>query len=143
MLFALKIQIHKLYYLIYICTKCYLFLNVQGYGDSKFIPGIEKERLEQLLKLSPIWDKLQPLWDGIRNEVYDLSPGRTCLGYPPHGCTTYLSKNCSPEDNERVQKWMKSQKLQAFNNRLFKTEAENKVTSGKLFLLLVLLTSLL
>lgn len=109
-------------------TEMYFKLfQIKGYGDTKIIPGVEAARLEELLKLSPAWEKLKPLWLNIADSLYDLSPGRTCLGYPPHGCTTYLSKNCTSEDNERVQNWMKSQQLQFYNNRLFKTESENQV----------------
>lgn len=95
--------------------------NYKGFGDSKIIPGIEADRLEELLKLSPIWGQLQPLWAELQDKIYDLSGSKTCLGYPPHGCTTYLSKNCDASDSERVQNWLKTQQIQCYNTRLFKT----------------------
>jgi hypothetical protein len=57
--------------------------------------------------------------------MYDLSSGKTCLGYSPHGCTTYMSQNCIPEDNQRVQDWMKTQQIEGYNTRLFKTVSED------------------
>lgn len=102
--------------------------NYKGFGDTKFIPNIEQNRLEELLKLSKIWDQLEPLWVELKEVLYDLRPGKTCLGYNPEGCTTYLSKNCTPGDNNKVQNWLKSQGMDCYNTRLFKTEDNGKVT---------------
>lgn len=81
-----------------------------------------------MLKLNSIWDQLQPLWADIKNSVYNLKPGKTCLGFSPAGCTTYLSKNCSAADNEKVQKWLKSENMECYNTRLFKTEHNSSVS---------------
>lgn len=101
--------------------------NYKGFGDTKFIPNIDEPQLSALLALAPNWSELEPIWNNIKSTVYDLSNGRHCLGYPPHGCNTYLSKNCSPEDNEKVQKWMKSKQMEGYISRLFKTEENGKV----------------
>lgn len=79
------------------------------------------------MRQSIIWHELEPLWVDLKDVIYDLSPGKTCLGYNPQGCTTYLSKNVTPEDNERVQNWLKSEKMECYNTRLFKTEENGKV----------------
>ncbi|CAH0550916.1 unnamed protein product [Brassicogethes aeneus] len=102
--------------------------NYKGFGDSKFIPNIEADRLEALLKVSGKWSELEPIWLKLKDVLYDLSDGKNCLGYRPKGITTYLSRNCTPEDNEKVQNWLKSHKLEAYNSRLFKYEADNKIT---------------
>ncbi|XP_057662440.1 dipeptidyl peptidase 3 [Diorhabda carinulata] len=103
--------------------------NYKGFGDTKFIPNIEKQRLEALLKLSPIWSELEPLWKQFKDSLYDLENGKSCLGYGPSGITTYLSHNCTPKDNEKVQNWLKSEKIECYNTRLFKTvSADNKTT---------------
>lgn len=83
--------------------------------------------MEEILKLSTIWNDLQPLWSETKDSIYDLQPGKTCLGFNPTGCTTYLSKNCTPEDNEKVQNWLKTEDLECYNTRLFKTESNSKV----------------
>lgn len=101
--------------------------NYKGFGDSKIIPGVEAARFEGLLKVSPIWDELKNLWGDINVQIYDLNPGKRCLGYPPQGCTTYLSKNCDSTDSERVQNWLKKQQIQCYNTRLFKTVKDNGV----------------
>lgn len=96
--------------------------NYKGFGDTKFVPGIEASRFEKLLKLSPIWSDLQSLWYcfNLKERLYDLRQGHTCLGYPPDGCTTYFSANCTVEDNARVLNWLKKHNLELYNTRCFK-----------------------
>lgn len=102
--------------------------NYKGFGDSKIIPGITADRFEGILKISPVWGELEKLWADLKEKIYDLSSGRSCLGYPPQGCTTYLSKNCDSGDNERVQNWLKKHQIQCYNTRLFKTIVNDRVT---------------
>ncbi|KAI4468162.1 dipeptidyl peptidase iii-related [Holotrichia oblita] len=101
--------------------------NYKGFGDSKFIPGIEASQFEKIMKLSKIWNELEPLWEICKFAIYDLSPGKTCLGYPPHGSTTYFSKNFTSEDNDIVQKWMKRRQLEPYNTRCFKKQNGNLI----------------
>ncbi|KAH1014839.1 hypothetical protein HUJ05_012658 [Dendroctonus ponderosae] len=101
--------------------------NYKGFGDTKIIPDIDPNRLEQLLSLSLSWPSISAIWNSIKHAIYDLGPGKTCLGYHPQGCSTYISKNVTPEDTTSVQNWMKSRKLECYNTRLFKTEKNNKV----------------
>ncbi|XP_017782007.1 PREDICTED: dipeptidyl peptidase 3 [Nicrophorus vespilloides] len=101
--------------------------NYKSFGDSKIIPGLEKDKFEVVLKQSPVWDELKSIWEQLNKSLYDLSPGRTVLGFPPHGCTTYFSKNCTQEDDDKVEKWMKSKGLECWNTRCFKTETDGKV----------------
>ncbi|GJQ76211.1 hypothetical protein Trydic_g1952 [Trypoxylus dichotomus] len=51
--------------------------NYKGFGDSKFIPGIEAPKLEKLLHLSPVWNQIEPLWEMCKDAIYDLSSGKT------------------------------------------------------------------
>ncbi|KAB0803489.1 hypothetical protein PPYR_00459 [Photinus pyralis] len=96
--------------------------NYKGFGDTKIVPAIEPERLEEVLKLSPVWSDLQSIWNcfNLKERLYDLSQGRTCLGFPPDGCTTYFSANCTSEDNARVLSWLKKLNLELYNTRCFK-----------------------
>ncbi|CAG9826527.1 unnamed protein product [Diabrotica balteata] len=102
--------------------------NYKGFGDTKFIPNLEKDRFGALLKLSPIWPELEPIWLQFKDRLYDLENGKSCLGYSPTGITTYLSHNCTPEDNEKVQNWLKSHNMECYNTRLFKTVVGDKIT---------------
>nr|CAI5825480.1 unnamed protein product [Callosobruchus analis] len=114
--------------LVYSCGVFCNAGNYKGFGDTKIIPDIEPDRLEAMLKLSTVWDELKPLWNALKEPLYELRPGTTCLGYNPEGMTTYLSKNCTPKDTDHVQTWMKKEKMECYNSRLFKTESNGKIT---------------
>jgi len=53
---------------------------VKGFGDTKIIPNIDQNQFESLLSLSSNWSDLKPLWEQVKDSVYDLSSGKTCLG---------------------------------------------------------------
>lgn len=84
--------------------------------------------MEELLQLSQSWNEIQSLWGQCKQDIYNLSPGKTCLGYPPEGCSTYFSKNFTAADNDNVQKWMKKKQLEPYNTRCFKKETNGKVS---------------
>lgn len=100
--------------------------NYKGFGDLKIIPGIEFDRFEGLLKVSQAWPEIESIWESIKDTVYDLSNGRTCLGYRPHGITTYLSSNITAEDAKVIQQWMSTKNLGLFNTRAFKSTVNGK-----------------
>lgn len=100
---------------------------LKGFGDLKIIPGIEQEKLEGILKLSPAWNQVQNLWTTLKDDIYDLSNGKTCLGFRPHGITTYLSSNMSTEDCKTVQEYMSKTNLGYYNTRAFKSLENGKV----------------
>lgn len=85
--------------------------------------------MEGLLKLSANWSELETLWNEYKDRIYHLSKDTLSLGYNNQGLTTYLSKNVTPEDNEKVIKWLKDQNMEAYNTRLFKTEVNGQVSN--------------
>lgn len=92
--------------------------------------------MEQMLRLSPVWSELQNVWQffNMKESLFDLREGRTCLGFPPQGCTNYYSENCSPEDSDRVQKWLIRHNMESYNTRVFKNEKHNGVVSYLIFI---------
>ncbi|KAK4883773.1 hypothetical protein RN001_000044 [Aquatica leii] len=58
---------------------------------------------------------------GVFTNAGNYKTGRTCLGFPPEGCTTYFSSNCTSEDSARVQNWLKKHNLESYNTRCFKS----------------------
>ncbi|XP_063222165.1 dipeptidyl peptidase 3 isoform X3 [Bacillus rossius redtenbacheri] len=96
--------------------------NYRGFGDTKFIPNVSKEKLEALLKASKAWNKdLQAQWEECRGPIYSLSEREKQLSFPDKGVTAYLSKNCSKDDAVLVNEFLKSRGLEGYNTRLFKT----------------------
>lgn len=94
------------------------------------MPGIDVERLDGLLRLSEEFESIESLWNDVKRVIYDLSDGRKCLGYRPNGCTTYFSKNFTEKDNERVQNWSKSNQIELYNTRCFKTVSNGDDDGG-------------
>ncbi|KAG5446323.1 bifunctional diacylglycerol diphosphate phosphatase/phosphatidate phosphatase [Clonorchis sinensis] len=108
--------------------------NYQNFGDTKFVPSICANRLTQFLSTNTYFSDqttgIQDLWNELLPAIYSLSPRRLRLGFGPHdGLSTYYSANCSREDAEIVQKFLKTAKLEAYNTRLFKEPVEE---AGKL-----------
>lgn len=100
---------------------------MQGFGDTKILPGIDENKFEGLLKLTSAWEDVEPLWTSLKERIYDLSGGKKCLGYQPDGISTYISSNMTPEDTKKVQDWMASKNLDYYNTRTFKYENAGKI----------------
>lgn len=111
--------------LIYTCGVFANAGNYKGFGDTKIIPNIDCTTFENLIRVSSVWSELEPMWSQIKSDVYNLEKSKRCLGCNPEGCTTYLSKNCTKEDNETVTNWVKSKDLELWNTRLFKSTTED------------------
>ena len=99
--------------------------NYQSFGDSKFIPGIARDKLWALVELSQAYaadkDLVTLLWSRCNNAMYSLEPKRLReLGFPPDGVTTYYSENIVHSEAELIQKFMDAKHISAYNTRLFK-----------------------
>lgn len=98
--------------------------NYKGFGDSKFIPNLPKEKFETLLKASSCYQKnsadIERLWQLCSNAMYSLEKKNKQLGLPGQGMTTYFSSNCKMKDAEFINKFMKAKGIDAYNTRLFK-----------------------
>lgn len=90
------------------------------------------EQLERLLELSPNWKDLVSIWRDVCTDMFDLRPGRTCLGFHPDGITTYCSKNFDETDTKRVQAWLTNRSLESYNTRWFKRVHNNVVSNIRL-----------
>lgn len=97
--------------------------NYKGFGDLKFVPGVEADKLGKLISLSTSANKdkaILSLWETCRHAMYSLEGNEKCLGFPPNGTTTYFSANCSESDSNVVQEMMIKNKIEGYNNRIFK-----------------------
>ncbi|THD18820.1 Dipeptidyl peptidase [Fasciola hepatica] len=111
--------------LSYFACVCGNLGNYQNFGDTKFIPAISQTRLTQLLSLTHAFNdsknSAKRLFDELSPAIYSLNPRRLRLGFGPQdGITTYYSANCTREDAEIAQDYLKATNMEAYNTRLFK-----------------------
>ncbi|XP_054265816.1 dipeptidyl peptidase 3 isoform X2 [Macrosteles quadrilineatus] len=104
--------------------------NYKGFGDSKIIPGLSLEKLEEVMKVSEAYSKqpklFQDLWDRCKSSIYSLDDRDKSLGFWDKGVTTYFSSNCTIEDSKIVNAYLKTINMEAYNCRTFKTSEDGK-----------------
>ncbi|XP_014363567.2 dipeptidyl peptidase 3 [Papilio machaon] len=105
--------------------------NYKGFGDTKFIPNLAKDAFELIVKSSKAYENdnthLTKLWQKVQNPMYSLAPRLTSLGLANKGVTTYFSSNCTEEDSNLVNDWMKTKRIEAYICRTFKTTADDRL----------------
>ncbi|OTF81573.1 hypothetical protein BLA29_010010, partial [Euroglyphus maynei] len=98
--------------------------NYRGFGDSKFVPNLPKNKLDRLIKSSQAYKKdpkfTEYVWNNVCDKVYSLNPDELSLGFQPNGTTTYWSKNMTEEDEKIVKKFLTINNIEAYNTRAFK-----------------------
>ncbi|XP_047986540.1 dipeptidyl peptidase 3 isoform X2 [Leguminivora glycinivorella] len=103
--------------------------NYKGFGDTKFIPNLPKESFDIIVKASKAYENdtthITKLWQNTQNAIYSLAPRLTSLGLADKGITTYFSSNCTKEDSDLVNEWMKTKRIEAYICRTFKTTAQD------------------
>ncbi|XP_047514188.1 dipeptidyl peptidase 3 isoform X1 [Pieris napi] len=103
--------------------------NYKGFGDTKFIPNLSKESFEAVVKASKAFENdsthITKLLQKTQNAIYSIAPRLTSLGLAEKGVTTYFSSNCTEEDSNLVNDWMKTKLIEAYICRTFKTVAED------------------
>lgn len=97
-------------------------------GDTKFVPNLNVEQFEMIVKASRAYksqtDVINSLWSKCKHPIFYLTDRTKSLGLCDHGITTYFSDNCTKEDSDRVNEWLKLKKLDAYICRTFKTEKD-------------------
>ncbi|XP_045513098.1 dipeptidyl peptidase 3 isoform X2 [Pieris brassicae] len=103
--------------------------NYKGFGDTKFIPNLSKESFESVVKASKAFENdsthITKLLQKTQTAIYSIAPRLTSLGLAEKGVTTYFSSNCTEEDSNLVNDWMKTKLIEAYVCRTFKTVAED------------------
>lgn len=116
-------------FMLYVSGIFSSFGNYRGFGDTKFIPDLEKEKFARLLKASRYGDlfpqEMELFLSRCLELIYSLEDKKRQLGFPHAGTTTYLSKNFTPEDNKIVTDFLKKKNIEVYNSRLFKTIDES------------------
>lgn len=103
--------------------------NYKGFGDTKFVPNLSKEAFESIIKASKAFENdnthITKLWQNTQNSMFNLASRLTSLGLSDKGITTYFSSNCTKEDSDLVNDWLKTKCIEAYNCRTFKTVAHD------------------
>lgn len=103
--------------------------NYKGMGDTKFVPNLDVEQFETIVRASQAYRDHQAiidsLWKKCKHPIFNLTDDTKSLGLLGHGITTYFSDNCTKEDSDLVNDWLKSKKIEGYICRTFKTVAEN------------------
>ncbi|CAL8123901.1 unnamed protein product [Orchesella dallaii] len=106
--------------------------NYKGFNDTKIIPGLPLDKLEALVnkaKFMGLGSDALKKWSEIKDKLYSLSEERERqLGLGEKGITTYFSSNCTHDDAELINRFMKKREIEAFITRCFKTVKDEKVS---------------
>lgn len=120
-------------FLVYACGFFANSGNYKGMGDTKFVPNLELSQFEAIVRASDAYrtqpDVIDSLWSKTQGPIFDLTEENKSLGLKGHGITTYFSDNCTKEDSDLVNDWLKSRKIEGYICRTFKTvSADGQVT---------------
>lgn len=118
-------------FLVYACGFFANAGNYKGMGDTKFVPNLDVDKFDLIIKSSRAnkseENVISNLWAKTKKPIFHLTDSTKSLGLKEKGITTYFSDNCTEEDSDRVNEWLKLKKLDAYICRTFKTEADGKV----------------
>lgn len=99
--------------------------NYKGMGDTKFVPNLEADQFDVIVKSSRAFktqeSAVSSLWSKTKIPIFYLTDCTKNLGLNGKGITTYFSDNCTEEDSDRVNEWLKLKKMDAYICRTFKT----------------------
>lgn len=106
--------------------------NYKGMGDTKFVPNLDSDKFELIVKSSKAYraqkDDIERLWADTKVPIYRLTNRTKSLGLADQGVTTYFSDNCTQEDSDLVNEWLKEKKIEGYICRTFKTEENGHAT---------------
>lgn len=99
-------------------------------GDTKFVPNLDVDQFQLIVKSSKAYktetETLDGLWSKCKKPIYHLTDRTKSLGLADDGVTTYFSDNCTKEDSDFVNEWLKLKKIEGYICRTFKTEVGAK-----------------
>lgn len=104
--------------------------NYRGMGDTKIVPNLDVDKFEVIVKASRAYttqkDATDSLWSRCKHPIYNLTNRTKSLGLADSGITTYFSDNCTKEDSDSINEWLKLKKIEGYICRSFKTEVDGQ-----------------
>ena len=105
--------------------------NYKGFGDCKFVPNLEKYRMELLMRSSQAYQdnprEMEKLWSMVKEPMYSLTDQQKQLGLGQKGITKYFTPNCDMTDSELVNRFMKTKNLEGYITRVIKTQVGDRI----------------
>jgi dipeptidyl-peptidase-3 len=96
--------------------------NYKSFGDTKFIPRIERDALNKIVQNSGNGEAIR-LFEACADSLYSVNEEELEIGFHKTStCSGYYNKNVTKEDAELVQAFLEQQHISAYNTRVFKTE---------------------
>lgn len=112
-------------FLVYACGFFANAGNYKGMGDSKIVPNLDEDQFRKIIFASKAFEngqtKIESLWNRCRHGIFLLNERTKNLGLCPEGVTTYFSDNCTEDDSNLVNEWLKLKKMEGYICRTFKT----------------------
>jgi dipeptidyl-peptidase-3 len=95
--------------------------NYSSYGNSKFIPELDCEKFEEILKCSSSYSEIKYIWDCIKDIVYDDSLNfKTINLNEKNGKNSYYLGDIREEDIKTIDKFLQNKGIDLLNTRLMK-----------------------
>jgi dipeptidyl-peptidase-3 len=116
----------NLFYLLeYAATFYYNGANYVGFGDTKFLPRVEKDALVELVSPYPA---LSAMLDSVIDAIYAVDLPLRSLGWPPLGVTSYYSPSDFTEAEQvAVDKLLKAANIHVNNTIIVRSESRYEV----------------
>ncbi len=95
--------------------------NYSSFGNTKFVPELEIEKFEDILKCSPNWADIKYIWDCVKDIIYDNSSNYKTINLNEKGGkNSYYLGDIKEEDIKTIDKFLQSKGIEVLNTRLMK-----------------------
>ena len=100
--------------------------NYTSYGYQKFIPELDSDKFEEILKCSKNYSEIQYTWECIKDIVYEYSTHYKSIGLnEKNGKNSYYLGEIKEEDIKAIDKYLLQKGINCLNTRLMKI-SQNK-----------------
>lgn len=95
--------------------------NYLSFGDSKFIPAVERTTVDRIVEAAPNnRDAVLALYKSIADRIFSADAGELSMGHPPKGRTAFYSPDLSVAEIEAVDAYLTSRRIEGWNTRMRK-----------------------
>jgi dipeptidyl-peptidase-3 len=93
--------------------------NYSSFGNTKFIPELDYEKFEEILKCSSNYNEIKYIWDCIKDIVYDDSTSfKTISLNEKNGKNSYYLGDLKEDHIKMIDKFLLGKGIEPLNTRL-------------------------